>query len=60
MTTDIQHPRGITIDFTDEVLYWVDSKKDTIECSDLMGNNRRVVTYESGTILTGIASFGVG
>ncbi|XP_060590191.1 low-density lipoprotein receptor-related protein 4-like [Ruditapes philippinarum] len=55
--TDIQHPRGITIDFNDDMLYWVDSKKDTIECAGFLGNNRRVVAYQSATIFFGIAVF---
>jgi hypothetical protein len=57
--TDIQHPRGITIDFNDDMLYWVDSKKDTIECAGFLGNNRRVVAYQSATIFFGIAVFQV-
>lgn len=57
--TDIQHPRGITIDFSEDMLYWVDSKKDTIECAGFLGNNRRVVAYQSGTIFFGIAVFEV-
>ncbi|KAL4220501.1 Low-density lipoprotein receptor-related protein 2 [Mactra antiquata] len=55
--TDILHPRGLTIDYTEDMLYWVDSKKDTIECTDFIGHNRRTVAYVSGTILTGISVF---
>ncbi|KAH3870466.1 hypothetical protein DPMN_033654 [Dreissena polymorpha] len=55
--TDIQHPRGITIDFTDDTLYWVDSKKDTVECAGFNGNNRRVVAHQAGTIFFGIAVY---
>ncbi|XP_060602099.1 low-density lipoprotein receptor 1-like [Ruditapes philippinarum] len=39
------------------MLYWVDSKKDTIECAGFLGNNRRVVAYQSATIFFGIAVF---
>ncbi|XP_052784175.1 low-density lipoprotein receptor-related protein 4-like [Mya arenaria] len=55
--TDIEHPRGITIDFADDMLYWVDSKKDTIECAGFNGNNRRVVAHQSGTIFFSIAVY---
>ncbi|XP_052265927.1 low-density lipoprotein receptor-related protein 4-like [Dreissena polymorpha] len=55
--TDIQHPRGITIDFSDDTLYWVDSKKDTVECAGFNGNNRRVVAHQAGTIFFGIAVY---
>ncbi|KAH3741238.1 hypothetical protein DPMN_047959 [Dreissena polymorpha] len=57
--TDIQHPRGITIDFSDDTLYWVDSKKDTVECAGFNGNNRRVVAHQAGTIFFGIAVYDV-
>lgn len=55
--TDIKHPRGLTIDYSEEVLYWVDSKKDTIESAGFLGNNRRVVAFQSATIFFGIAVF---
>ena len=56
---DIRRPRGITIDFDEDVLYWVDSEKDTIECSDFNGLSRRVVAHQAGTIFFGIAVFDV-
>lgn len=56
---DIEHPRGLTIDYSEEALYWVDSKKDTIESAGFLGNNRRVVAHQSATIFFGIAVFEV-
>ena len=59
VSEDIEHPKGIAIDFNDQRLYWADSKKDTIECADFNGNNRRVVAYQAGTIFFGLAVFEV-
>ena len=56
---DIESPQGITIDFVDMMLYWVDSQKDTIESAKFNGNNRRVVAFQTGTIFSGIAVFQV-
>ena len=47
------------IDFADQVLYWVDSQKDTIESAGFNGNNRRLVAYQSGTLFYGIAVYKV-
>ena len=56
---DLGHPKGLVIDFADQVLYWVDSQKDTIESAEFNGNNRRLVAYQSGTLFYGIAVYKV-
>ena len=56
---DLGHPKGLVIDFADQVLYWVDSQKDTIESAEFNGNNRRLVAYQSGTLFYGIAIYKV-
>ena len=33
---------GITIDYSEDKIIWVDAKLDTIETADLDGQNRRV------------------
>ena len=36
-------PNGLTIDFTQDKLYWVDANTKKVETSDLWGNNRNVI-----------------
>ncbi|ESO92872.1 hypothetical protein LOTGIDRAFT_162349 [Lottia gigantea] len=55
--TDILHPRGIVIDYQDNRLFWVDSKKDTIESIAFNGMNRKTVSPQDGTNLYGIALY---
>lgn len=43
ITTDIQWPNGLTIDYSNNRLYWVDAKQHQICTSDLLGNKREVV-----------------
>ena len=41
--TSVVWPNGITIDFHEQKLYWVDAKLDKIEIMNLDGSNRRVI-----------------
>ena len=43
ITTDIKWPNGLTIDYSNDRLYWVDAKQHTICTSDLHGGDRHVV-----------------
>jgi sugar lactone lactonase YvrE len=36
-------PNGITIDYPNSRIYWVDTKKQTIETVDMQGGDRHVV-----------------
>ena len=42
ITTDIQSPNGLTIDFKARKLYWCDARLDKVERCDLDGSNRKV------------------
>ena len=53
------HPRGIAVDYEANSLYRVDSAKDTVECIEFNGNNRRVVVSLPNTNFFGIALFEV-
>ncbi|KAL8606483.1 hypothetical protein ACOMHN_037714 [Nucella lapillus] len=39
----ITWPNGLTIDYVDDRLYWIDAKTHQIGSSDLDGNNRRMI-----------------
>ena len=43
VNTSVAWPNGITIDFHEQKLYWVDAKLDKIEIMNLDGSNRRVI-----------------
>eukprot|EP00916_Digyalum_oweni_P010684 GHVL01017809.1.p1 GENE.GHVL01017809.1~~GHVL01017809.1.p1 ORF type:complete len:900 (-),score=79.94 GHVL01017809.1:617-3316(-) len=43
ITEDITWPNGLTIDYVDNRLYWIDAKTHQIGSSDLDGSNRRMV-----------------
>ncbi|KAL5004150.1 hypothetical protein ScPMuIL_017606 [Solemya velum] len=57
VSTNLGHPRGLSVDYEDNKLYWVDSQKDTIECVQFNGNNRRVVVVEDHTNFFGLALY---
>lgn len=40
---DIIWPNGIAIDYPNSRIYWVDTKKQTVETSDMEGQDRHVV-----------------
>ncbi|XP_061194926.1 low-density lipoprotein receptor-related protein 4-like [Saccostrea echinata] len=50
-------PRGIAIDYKENVLYWVDSHKNTIESVQFNGNSRRIIVSQAGAKFFGVALF---
>ena len=47
VTTSLKSPTGLTIDYTIDKLFWLDSKMRQIESSDLDGKHRRrIVVYD--------------
>lgn len=52
-------PRGITIDYKEKLLYWVDSQKNTIESVQFNGNSRRIIVSHAGAKFFGVAVFEV-
>ncbi|XP_048744811.2 low-density lipoprotein receptor-related protein 4-like isoform X2 [Ostrea edulis] len=50
-------PRGITIDYKEKLLYWVDSQKNTIESVQFNGNSRRIIVSHAGAKFFGVAVF---
>uniref|UniRef100_A0A8D1CWI3 Low-density lipoprotein receptor-related protein 2 n=1 Tax=Sus scrofa TaxID=9823 RepID=A0A8D1CWI3_PIG len=49
ISSKIKWPNGITIDYTNDLLYWTDAHLGYIEYSDLEGSHRHTV-YETGTL----------
>lgn len=43
VSTGIVWPNGLTLDYDEEMIYWVDANRDTIESCGLDGYERRVV-----------------
>lgn len=58
VTKEIGWPNGLTIDLTSSRLYWTDGLKNSIESSDLDGENRKVVVYDSDANLMDIIIHG--
>ena len=57
ITTSLKAPTGLTIDYPNNKLFWLDSKIHHIESSDLDGKNRRhIMVY--GHHLFDVAVFG--
>ena len=40
---DLQRPYAVSLDFTNQLLYWADAGLDRIESANVDGSNRRVV-----------------
>lgn len=59
ISTDVHHPRGLAVDYDQNILYWVDSYKDTVESVEFNGNSRRILIVQPGTNFFGIALFKV-
>ena len=45
-STDLIEPIGLTIDYNQQVLFWIDTVRDRIETSSTDGSNRRVISNE--------------
>ena len=58
MKTSVAWPNGITIDFQEQKLYWVDTKLDKIEIMNLDGSNRRVILANKLTHVFGFTVLG--
>ncbi len=51
VTTNIGHPEALTIDFAqDHMIYWVDSKLNTIEIMDHDGRNRHTILQSAPSV----------
>ena len=42
--TQLMRPNGLTLDYQNQVLYWIDASLDKIESSNVDGTNRRLIT----------------
>ncbi|XP_032221271.1 low-density lipoprotein receptor-related protein 8 isoform X1 [Nematostella vectensis] len=47
VNTNILWPNALTIDYTIDKIWWADAKEHTIECANLDGTARRVITSDS-------------
>ena len=43
LTDSVRWPNGLTVDFTLDLLYWVDAKLNSISCANLDGSQHRVI-----------------
>nr|XP_022326452.1 low-density lipoprotein receptor-related protein 4-like isoform X2 [Crassostrea virginica] len=55
---DLTWPNGLAIDFTTNILYWVDGSTNRVEFSNLDGGNRQVLTIIPGEHLHNIGIHG--
>ena len=46
--TNLVWPNGITIDYTNQILYWIDANVDTLEYSNVDGTGRTLLARGSG------------
>ena len=51
ISSDISRPVGLTIDFSDQRIYWSDSELHQLEYCDYDGSNRFVVETEASGLL---------
>ena len=56
--TNLSNPYGLTIDYENQILYWIDYSYDRIESSFVNGTGRVVLTYSSIGYPYDIAYFG--
>ncbi|BFZ06046.1 hypothetical protein BsWGS_09085 [Bradybaena similaris] len=54
---DIVKPKGLTVDYDQNSLYWVDTFKATVEVVQFNGQGRRVIHQEEGTNFYGVALY---
>ncbi|XP_062570264.1 prolow-density lipoprotein receptor-related protein 1-like [Saccostrea cucullata] len=57
-TTNIGWPNGFSIDFATNKIFWADGLKNSIEYSDLNGENRNILTTDSDAHLMSIVVHG--
>ena len=57
--SNVQEPMGITIDYVQDMVYWVDRSKATIEKATFIGQSRETVTSITGSQLFGISVLNV-
>lgn len=56
--SELQQPYGLTIDYDQQVLYWIDAGRNRIERSGVDGSNRRVVISQGIFYPFGLTTFG--
>ncbi|KAL3851788.1 hypothetical protein ACJMK2_015497 [Sinanodonta woodiana] len=56
--SEINQPTGITIDYSENKIYWTDNVLDRVERSDFNGNGRYIVSEETGAKLLDIVLSG--
>ena len=42
--TDVTSPSALTIDYDNQIIYWADYTLDRLECSNVDGSNRKLLT----------------
>ncbi|XP_043283845.1 vitellogenin receptor-like [Venturia canescens] len=57
LTEDLGWPKDLAIDYTEERLYWIDSKLKTVESMSLDGTDRQRLLQKTGKRLHSIAIF---
>ncbi|XP_062572883.1 low-density lipoprotein receptor-related protein 1B-like [Saccostrea cucullata] len=58
ISKDVVWPNGLTIDYSENLLYWADGHTDTIESVDIHGLNRKEVLKVSNQQLMDVELFG--
>lgn len=44
--TDLERPNGLTLEYTQQTLYWIDTNQNRIESSTVDGSNRRLISSD--------------
>ncbi|XP_062566069.1 low-density lipoprotein receptor-related protein 4-like [Saccostrea cucullata] len=50
-------PESVTVDIHNNLLYFTDSARETVESCDLEGNSRRILFYETNSYFYGVETF---
>ena len=45
--TSLGWPNGLAIDYTRQVIYWIDARLDILECSNVDGSERRMIVDDT-------------
>lgn len=59
ISTDIEWPNGIVVDYTENKIFWCDAKKDRIEVANMDGTGRRVLVKDNLPHLFGFTLLGI-